>query len=191
MPSNFSKEEWLRERIRDRAERQPGLAAWRAAHPLQAEIWLAFCGYADSAFESMLIHRDADTFERSTAAMAELSTWLTNSSPQPGESAEETFRQFLSAGMPAEYAFALTQVRPKKRRGRPVSNRRPVLLAVEQKTLCPQLSWMTLATEYCQCRKRSHDNVRCRDRLRIQAMELDEMLTRLGVQKNHAEFSTQ
>ena len=189
MPSDFSKEEWLRERIRDRAERQPDFAEWRTSHPLQAEIWLAFCGYADSAFESMLIHPDADAFQRSTAAMAELATWLTNSSPQLHDNVQETFQQFLDAGFPAEYAFALSQVRPKKRRGRPVSNRRPVLLAVEQKILFPHLSWMTLATEVCPCRKGAHD-LQCRDRLRIQAMELDEMLTRLGVKNNQADFPT-
>jgi len=176
----FSREEWLRQRIRDGAERQPGFSGWRTEHPLQARIWLAYCGYADSAFESMFMGWDVDAFQRSASAMAELASWLTNVSPQIEENLQETFRQFLNAGVPAEHAFALSQVRPKKRRGRPVSNRLPVLLAAEHQLLHPKLSWMRLAMKFCPCREPRH-SLKCRNRLRIQARALKEMLTRLGV----------
>jgi hypothetical protein len=68
----------------------------------------------------------------------------------------------------------------KKGKGAPVSNRLPVLLAVEQKMLNPRLSWMQLAIRFCQCGKREHD-LMCRERVRQQARELQAMLARLRV----------
>jgi hypothetical protein len=185
---DFSKEDWLRERFRDRAERQPEFAEWRLAHPLQAAIWLSFCGYADAAVESVLVSWDPEGLKRSAAAMSELSTWLTNNCAQTQESLHDTFLQLLNAGLSPEQAFELAQpLRPKKRKGRPVSNRRPVLLAIEHQLLNPPVSWMQLALKSCQCGKQKHDTA-CRNRLRVQAGNLKKMLTRLGVKINPADF---
>ena len=79
-----------------------------------------------------------------------------------------------------EQVGGVLQNRFKKGKGAPVSNRLPVLLAVELKRDNPRLSWMKLAIKFCQCGEPTH-NIKCRERLRHQAQELDEMLRRLGV----------
>jgi hypothetical protein len=111
--------------------------------------------------------------------MAELWSWLKNASPPLiDKELSQTFAMLVRAGVPIEEAERTLQ-RSTKGRGRPVSNRLPVLRAVEQRMLNPDLSWMRLAIMFCQCGGRH--TLQCRERIRHQAMELEEMLTRLGV----------
>ena len=175
----FSKEEWLQERIRDRAERQPEFAAWRKEHPLQACIWLAFCGYADAAFEANLSNLDTAAARHAAVGMSELASWLITPGAPCDFDAGEKFRDLLAQGLSPELAFELSRFPPQKKRGRPVSNRRAVLLAVEDRLRDPNLSWMQLAIKHCKCGEAKHTD-HCKQRIRIQAIELKAMLKRLG-----------
>ncbi len=176
---DFSKDDWLQERIRERAERQEGFAEWRATHPLQARLWLGFCGYADSAFEAILMRNDVRALQRSASAMSELASWIAEDRRPSAQDIEEAFRRCVEAGWPIDQAAELFQP-PKKKLGRPVSNRWPVMLALEQRMQNPELSWMQLAVDFCRCGQPKHEYA-CRERIRQQAMVLDEMLNRLGV----------
>jgi len=178
---DFSKEDWLGQRIRERAEGQEGFAEWRASNPLQARLWLGFCEYADSAFGAMLLRNDELALQSSASAMSELASWITDDRRGSAQDIEEAFRRCLEAGWPIEQAATLLQPpKTKKKLGRPVSNRWPVMLALERRMQNPKLSWMQLAVDFCRCDKPKHEFA-CRERIRQQAMVLDEMLNRLGV----------
>jgi hypothetical protein len=181
---DFSKEDWFKERFRDRAERQEGFAHWRVDHPLQARVWLGYCGYADSAFEAMFTARDVEAFKRSASAMSELASWVSDDRLQAVGNIDEIFQEYLRAGLPVQHAIDLAQKPGKKKRGRPVSNRWPIMLALEhwmqiKDTQDHDLSWMQLAIRFCRCGKQH--NERCRNRLRQQVMVLERKLLDLGV----------
>ena len=91
--------------------------------------------------------------------------------PPVNEQLSELFGTLVRAGVPMEQVTSILNKRTGKRKGAPVSNRLPVLLAVEYKMLKPQLSWMRAAIKFCPCGKATHD-FRCRERLRHQAMTL-------------------
>jgi hypothetical protein len=176
----FSKEDWFQERIRDRAERQEGFAAWRLKYPIQARLWLGFCTYADLAFEAMFTRGDVQELSRCTSVMAELATWI--ASPDPGTQAdrERWFKVLLDAGLPIGQALQQATAPEKRAKGRPVSKRRLATLALEAKELAPDLSWMQLAMKFCDCSKRPHDE-KCRDRLRQEIRILQKTLEEWGV----------
>jgi hypothetical protein len=160
-------------------EQDEGFRALRERYPLQARLVLGFFGYAEKALESLTACSDVPAAQNAVFAMAELWSWLKNASPPlVDKERSETFAMLVRAGVPIEDAGKTLQ-RATKGRGRPVTNRLPVLQAVEQRMLNPKLSWMRLAVMFCQCGKRH--GPRCRERIRHQAMDLEEMLTRLGV----------
>jgi len=112
--------------------------------------------------------------------MAELASWIANASPETATSARDDFRQYLSAGLTPEQSFALSQERPKKKRGRPVSKRRVAVDALEMRLQNPKLSWTRVAIKVCSCGAPKHDS-QCGQRIRIQTIELTGTLKRLGV----------
>lgn len=175
---SFSKEDWLQERFRNRVARAPGFSQWSQQHPIRSRVWLGFCRYADLAFESALCCWDVGEFNRHALAMSELASWLTNAK-SPTETSIQSFRQYIEAGLTPEQAHELASCRQAKRRGRPITARSWVLETYEQRVLNPRLSWMQLAIKFCPCR--NEHTVRCRERLRQQAIQLETMLTRLGV----------
>ena len=122
-------------------------------------LLLAFFSSADDALEAMIVRCDLLAAQASVSKMAELFTWLKNTSaPQVDGQLSELFATLIRAGMPMEQVAGILQNRPKKGKGAPVLNRLPVLLAVEQRKLNPQISWMQLAVKYCQCSLRKHDH---------------------------------
>jgi len=155
-------------------------ASFRKQYPLCARLVLGFFGYTDQALQALRI-QDHSAAQKATAAMSELFSWIKNADPPVVDKAlAEIVSGLIRAGLPTEQADIYLLAHVKKRRGRPVSNRLPVLLAFERKQVDPRVSWMRLARKYCRCGKITHD-FKCRERIRIQAMELDEMLTRLRV----------
>lgn len=178
----FSKDDWLQERIRDRAQRAEGFAEWSATHPLEADIWLAFCGYADLAFEAMLVRGDTQELRRCASCMAKLASWISIPPSGTQEEQEKWFQFLRNAGMPIEQAIDQASTPSKRAKGRPVSSRRPATLALEQKRQSPdrRWTWMELANNFCECTKPHHDSF-CRDNLRQQVRLLEETLKRLGV----------
>ena len=120
--------------------------------------------------------------------MKELVSWY-GEAHNANETSSETVERLVHEGFDLKRALDLSAKLSKRARGRPVSNRGPVLLAVEQRLLHPELSWMKLAIRFCQCGQ-SHHNEMCKQRIRQQAMKVEKMLTRLGVEKS-SDFSTQ
>lgn len=185
---DFTKEDWLKERIRDRAARADGFKDFETEHPLQARIWLAFCNHADAAFEAMFTRWDVDAFSRAASAMAELATWISDDRLATVQSADEVFQKHVRDGVPVGHAIEIAEKPQKKKHGRPISNRWPVMLALEHWRKVRErgnrdLSYMQLAVLFCRCGKPNHDE-RCRDRLRKQMIVLERKLTALGVEKN-------
>lgn len=170
-----------RERSRGIIEREAEFVQFREKFPLQARLILAFFSFADDALEAMSVRRDVPLAQESVAKMEELFTWLKNTSaPRVDGQLSELFGKLIKAGMAMEEVSGILHERSKKGKGAPVSNRLPVLLAYEQRSLNSKMSWMKLAVKFCQCSEPKHDH-RCRERIRQQAMELEKMLTRLGV----------
>jgi hypothetical protein len=169
------------ERSRDKIEKSAEFSQLQRQYPLQARLLLAFFSFADDAIEALITRGDVQAAQKSASAMGELFTWLKNTSaPRMDKELADLFGTLVRAGVPMERVAGVLQNRFKKGKGAPVSNRLPVLLAVEQKIHNPRLSWMRLAMKFCQCGEEAH-NLKCRERLRHQAQELDEMLHRLGV----------
>jgi hypothetical protein len=170
-----------RERSSTKIEHSADFIQLRAEYPLQARLFLAWFSFADDAIEAMIVRHDLLAAQASVSKMAELSTWLTNTSaPKIDKRLSELLGTLVRADVPMDQVARILQGSTKKGKGAPVSNRLPVLLAYEQKKLNPQISWMKLAMRFCQCTEPRHD-AKCRERIRHQAMELEEMITRLGV----------
>jgi len=169
------------ERSSSKIEHAAEFIQLREKYPLQARLFLALFTFADDAIECMIERHDALAARESVKKMAEVSTWLNNTSaPRVDEQLAELFGTLVRADVPMDQVASILQRSTKKGKGAPVSNRLPVLLAYEQRKVNPRMSWMKLAVKFCQCAEPKHD-ARCRERIRRQAMKLDEMLTRLGV----------
>ena len=170
----------LWERTRDKIEGDDSFAVFRTNHPLLARMVLAFFSRADGAMEAMY-SRDVEAVRKCLSEMAELYTWLFNSSaPKVDNEIAETWADMVRLGLPMEKATNFLHGHLKRGQGKPVSNRFPILLAVERKLMNPRLSWMKLAITFCACGQSKHD-YGCRERIRHQAVEFDEMRKRLGV----------
>lgn len=164
---------------RENIESDEGFRALRERYPLHSRLLLAFFGYADKALDAISTRGDVRSAQECVSAMGELFSWLKNVSPPLiYKELSGTWAMLVKAGVPIEQAGNILQ-RSAKGRGRPVTNRLPVLQAVEQKMLNPKLSWMRLAIMFCQCGEKH--TPQCRERIRHQAMELEKMLARLGV----------
>jgi hypothetical protein len=181
-------ETWLA-RFRHHIESDDSFISFRVEHPLVASFLLAFFGRADQALGALSVRADVPAAQRLALEMGELYSWLKNASPPLiDKETSGTWAEMLRVGVPMEYATKVLLGQAKRGRGKPVSNRSLVLLAVEQKRLKPRLSWMKLTGKFCPCGQANHDT-KCRERLRHQAQELEDVIARLGVEKS-PEFPT-
>lgn len=170
----------LKPRTRERIERDESFVALKALYPLQACLLLTFFDRADDALEAISARGNVQAAEQAASDMAEIFTWLKNApAPLIDRELAELFSTLVRAGVPMETINPILQNRVKRGKGAPVTNRLPVLRAVEYQSLHPKTSWMQLAMKFCECGKGEHDD-KCRGRIRSQARELDEMLDRLG-----------
>jgi hypothetical protein len=162
-------------------EADSAFAEFKKQHPIQARLLLGFFKHADAAVEALRNHGDIEAAKRSVAAMSELYSWLKNADPPIiDRSTAETYWELIQAGLPTEQSHKYLLAHSKRARKRPVSNRLPIVLACEEKELNPKLSWSQLAIKYCNCGKSQHD-FQCRERIRVPAYDLKDMLNRLGV----------
>ena len=172
-------EEWLDASATDRLQHDPVFAEYCAHHPLRARILLAFCINFDAGFKASE-RGDIRAADQSSAAMAELVSWLSDDEPQTDEAPSDTVARLVREGFSIEEAFNMNAKLHQRGRGRPVSNRLPALLALEQRMYSdPRPSWMRLAIRFCRCPKTNHDHP-CKERLRQQSRILENTLRRLG-----------
>jgi len=165
-------------------ERNAEFAQLRAQFPLQAYLLLTFFSFAADALEALSLRGDIQAAQSSVIKMEDVFTWLKNTSaPLIDKELADLFGILVRADMPMEQVAGVLLKRSKKGKGAPVSNRLPVLQAVEHQMQHPEMSWMRLANKFCQCGKQKHD-LKCRDRLRLQAKKLNERLAAWGVDKS-------
>ncbi len=165
---------------RSEIEADPSFIALRAQHPLQMDLLLAFLSFAHKALEAMVGSGNGEAAQEHVSAMTEVYSWLKGASaPVVDKELAGVFGAMLKADVPMDVAAPFLLSRTKKGKGAPVTNRLPVVLAKEYRILHPKTSWMQLAIKFCPCGK-PHD-MKCRERLRHQAMEFDDMRVRLGV----------
>src|ERR1700704_3361876 len=123
----LSKEDWVKQGIRERAQGEAGFDDWKSTHPIQARIWLAYCEYADRAFEAMFIRWDLEAFTRHVRSMRELASWISKDHLHIEGGLEVTFRRhFTNRQAEPELVTHMRKYR------RPGSNQWHVLLALEQ-----------------------------------------------------------
>jgi len=157
----------------------PGFQALAQSNPLQYRIVRAAINRLDLAFQSSI---QVSEWIRFCSEFEELASWL-GDQPNPPSRADilRTYRELKSSfSWPDDLAERYVTELERKERGRPRSNRRVVMLALEQRELNPTLSWMQLTIRFCACGKDMHD-MRCRERIRQMALNLKRTLDRLGV----------
>lgn len=149
-------------------------------YPVQARLLLAFFRHIGSALDTLATTGDLKAAQVSVSAAEEIYSWLKNCrAPRLSIEISQLWSTLIKAGVPGEQAALVLQNSVDKPRGAPVSNRLPVLLAFEKRTQ-DGTSWGRLAREFCPCDKPKHD-IHCKERIRQQAMKLEEMMMRLGV----------
>ncbi len=163
--------------LTERLECIPEFLEQARVHPLEAQLIRAMVARTDAALQCT---RDQSRFLPILNEIVELMGWLSDDEPPPSETELAlSFQQNQNAGWTVEHSIQYLDLQRKRRRGRPRSKRRLALFALEERQL-EGLSWMKLANKFCPCSLRPHDE-RCRERLRHQVKQLQEMLARLGV----------